>query len=142
MNTLQLERILSSDKYTSKYFEGVLAADELPRYVTSFPSAYVVNTNPSDEPGKHWLAFFFDSDGIAEFFDSYGGTPQDYDFYRFFKTNSSFVITNQKQLQQDTSNVCGAYVVYYLYKRCRGESMNFLISPKTKAIMTTLYASL
>lgn len=134
MNTLQLEKILTSDRYTSKYFEGVLAADELPRYVLSYPSAYVVNTDSSDEAGKHWLAFFFDSDGIAEFFDSYGGVPGDYDsnFQRFFKTNSSFVITNPRQLQQDTSAVCGAYVVYYLYKRCRKEPMNFILSNFTK----------
>ena len=39
-------------------FKKVCALDQLEK--PTFPSAYVVNSDPSSEPGEHWVAFYFD----------------------------------------------------------------------------------
>ena len=60
MNTLQLERALKHNTFTKKIFVGVFAADALPT-LNTFPSGFVANTDPSTEPGTHWVAFYFPS---------------------------------------------------------------------------------
>ena len=72
MNTLQLKRALERDTFTKKIFGGVFAADELPKTFDTFPCGLVANTDPSTEPGTHWVAFYFPSRDKGEFFDSYG----------------------------------------------------------------------
>ena len=46
--------------YTGVHWLGVFAHDQVPKLDRSQhrPFALVVNTDPSDKPGKHWLAFF------------------------------------------------------------------------------------
>ena len=72
MNTLQLKRALEHNPSTKKIFGGVFAADELPKTFDTFPYGLVANTDPSTEPGTHWVAFYFPSRDKGEFFDSYG----------------------------------------------------------------------
>ena len=84
MNTLQITTGLELDKITNKKFCGVFSSDELPEVIKSFPCGFVVNTDPSGEPGTHWVAFYFPTDREAEFFDSFGKLPQHY--HRSFKT--------------------------------------------------------
>ena len=72
MNTLQLKRALERNTFTKKIFGGVFAADELPKVMNTFPCGFVANTDPSTEPGTHWVAFYFASRDKGEFFDSYG----------------------------------------------------------------------
>ena len=79
MNTLQLERALKHNTFTKKIFVGVFAADELPT-LNTFPCGFVANTDPSTEPGTHWVAFYFPSREKGEFFDSYGHPPEHYGF--------------------------------------------------------------
>ena len=59
MNTLQLKRALERNPSTKKIFGGVFAADELPKTFDTFPYGFVANTDPSTEPGTHWVAFTF-----------------------------------------------------------------------------------
>jgi hypothetical protein len=35
----------------------------------------IVNTDPHNKPGSHWVAIYGDGDGHTEFFDSYGKPP-------------------------------------------------------------------
>ena len=78
MNTLQIKRALERDTFTKKIFGGVFAADELPKVMNTFPCGFVANTDPSTEPGTHWVAFYFPSREKGEFFDSYGYPPEHY----------------------------------------------------------------
>ena len=73
MNTLQIKRALERNAFTKKIFGGVFAADELPK-LNTFPCGFVANTDPSTEPGTHWVAFYFPSRDKGEFFDS-SATP-------------------------------------------------------------------
>ena len=53
MNTLQIERLLKKDLKSKTIFKKVCALDQLEK--PTFPSAYVINSDPSSEPGEHWV---------------------------------------------------------------------------------------
>ena len=73
MNTLQIERLLKKDLKSKTIFKKVCALDQLEK--PTFPSAYVINSDPSSKPGEHWIAVYFDKRGRGEYFDSYGLPP-------------------------------------------------------------------
>lgn len=123
MNTFQLNCVLNCDHVLKHMAKDVLAADQLPKaQLRQFPSAYIVNTEPSNMEGKHWVAFYFDSNGNGEFFDSYGNSPQSYNrtFLTFVLQNASKYRYNDIKLQNDDSDVCGQYCVYFLLFKARG----------------------
>jgi len=51
-------------------YDGVFSIDTLPEH----PRLLVCNTDPSNEPGRHWVAICV-RDGRREFFDSFGRAP-------------------------------------------------------------------
>ena len=120
MNTLQLERALKRNRFTNKIFCGVFAADQLPKLKT-FPCGFVANTDPSTEPGMHWVAFYFPSTGKGEFFDSYGHPPEYYGF-------DEIETWNTRPIQSSWSEVCGQYCIFYLYHKARGYSMSKIVN--------------
>ena len=67
MNTFQITRGLEQDPITSKNFCGVFPSDTLPQSIERYPCGFVVNTDPSSEPGTHWVAFYFPSESKREF---------------------------------------------------------------------------
>ena len=72
MNRRQLRWILSGNKFTKLFFRGVFAIDEMNLIKTvSYPSSFVINLDPSYKPGSHWVAVYFDKNGVSEYFDSF-----------------------------------------------------------------------
>ncbi|KAK3704916.1 hypothetical protein QZH41_005383, partial [Actinostola sp. cb2023] len=69
--------MVRTDRLLRPAFLGVFPADRLPTTHRS-GTGLIVNTDPSDRPGTHWVAMYWDNEGRAEFFDSYGQTPQSY----------------------------------------------------------------
>ena len=43
---------------TASNYIAVFALEQLPQVLTRYPSAYVVKTDPSSDPGEHWVAFY------------------------------------------------------------------------------------
>jgi hypothetical protein len=127
MNTSQLRTALSGDPKVGPQFVGVFACDQLPRGRMEFPAALVANTDPASESGKHWVAFYFDSGGNAEYFDSYGIAPQNCDLFDFFKAHGKNHKFNGVQLQSGSSSVCGHWCIAFLKKRCHGQSMDEIV---------------
>ena len=126
MNTLQIERLLQNEKL----FKKVYALDQLENPV--FPSAYVINSDPSNEPGEHWIAVYFDKHGQGEYFDSYGLAPAFVDLESYMDTYSlPGWIYNRKTFQALFSNVCGHYCVYYILFRCFGVPLHVIVSDFT-----------
>ena len=126
MNTQQIENILSRIIPPNRCrFLGVFAKDKIPSpnsLTHSFPICFVANTHDSHNPGEHWLAFFYDSPTSLEFFDSYGFSP---DFYNF---QISPTRMNHQPIQSLTSSVCGQYCIFYLYHRSLGYSLSKILS--------------
>ena len=54
LSTLDIEKVMKSNKYTKKYLKGVFAIDKIPKKIKSKPSMFVINTDKSNKPGQHW----------------------------------------------------------------------------------------
>lgn len=104
----------------SKYFGGVFAADKAFRNIKSYPKAFIVNTDPSDEPGEHWLRVWFNNDESVEFYDSYAMPPRYYskDIQRFVRR--PILQDIPWALQERDSRTCGDYALYFLMMRAKG----------------------
>ena len=118
MNTYEIQKTVSRDKCLNKCFLGVFPSDKLPTIYTK-PACFIANTDPSNEPGQHWVAMFFDR--YVEYFDSYGLEPPE----PFARYNPE--ILNTYCLQNIGSVVCGEYCIYYLHKRMRGAPLQTIV---------------
>ena len=114
MNSDEIDRFL---KRRLRDFDGVFSVDNLPED----PHLLVCNTDPSDKPGRHWIAIYIENDR-GDFFDSFGRRPND-DFERYMNRHCSSWNFNDKQLQSIVSNFCGYYCIYFCILRSRGIDM-------------------
>jgi len=96
---------------------GVLASDEL-KLVTKKHFYIIVNSDPSDQPGTHWLAFM-KRGKYLEFFDSFGKPVTFYgqNFIDFVKKHGPYLKYNTTQLQSNSSSLCGKYCLFFLAHR-------------------------
>ncbi len=121
MDGITIDNCLKNCKVTKPYYGGIFSIDNIPNYNINSPCFYVINTDISSGPGKHWLLLFFLTNGKnVEIFDSLGKSPYAYhkSFKKFLNSKIGWNITyNNKSLQGD-SNVCGAHVLFYAYKKC------------------------
>ena len=82
MNTFQLAQVLTKDPFTKGSFAGVYACDQLSSIeIKKHAKSFVVNTDPMELPGTHWIAISFNEQMKREFFDSYGRHPIHYNKY-------------------------------------------------------------
>lgn len=161
MSTKEIEKIMSSLSYDFKSknssidFLGVFPSDGIPKLenllyhspsskilnpIYSYSSSYnfangcILNTDPSSQPGEHWVAFFFQASSplspMFEFFDSYGNPPSYYSF-PFLKQMLDQMYYNTEKLQSINSNVCGQYCILYLYYRYLYSIQNPLLNNKS-----------
>ena len=82
----------------------------------------IANTDPSTQPGQHWVAFFRSGmDSPLEFFDSYGEPPETYGFplniSNLTSSGTAPLQFSRHSLQALDSNVCGHYCILFLYIR-------------------------
>ena len=64
---------------------GVFARDELPDLTRERrPLCLILNTDPKDQPGTHWLAVYAAIAGPIELFDSFGFLPINYSLYSLY----------------------------------------------------------
>lgn len=124
MNTLQLEFFMKKDNFINKVFGGVLAKDQLSFFTTKKPKAYIVNTDPSNKIGKHWIVIWLDE--CSTFFNSSGKSP-DIDFSKFIIANSEQYRFNTKRLQASDSNLCGQYCLLFCYFKSRNFSFKEIL---------------
>jgi hypothetical protein len=121
MNTAEIACVLRRALITTEVqFTGVFAADMVPRRASSYPTCFVVNTDPASKPGEHWVACYASSPKHVEFFDSYGMPP-----YAYKNIQLPYKVTthNTDSIQCIDSSACGQYCIYYLRERARGQSM-------------------
>ena len=74
----------------------------------SYPSSFVINLDPSYKPGSHWVAVYFDRNGVGEYFDS-------------------FSHYNHMHVQKIYTTTCGQFVVFYIYQRSRGLMLEVIL---------------
>ena len=120
MNTAQILTLLIDDEYASALTPRVLARDQFaPR--SRADGVFVVNTDPSDLPGQHWLAISIRGDEVS-FFDTYGRALSSFpDLGRVIDART--IVSNSVCVQGLDTNVCGDYCVYVCCLLARGWSL-------------------
>tara|TARA_B100000586_G_scaffold133446_1_gene96522 strand:+ start:194 stop:643 length:450 start_codon:yes stop_codon:yes gene_type:complete len=99
-------------------FLGAFPYDELPQKPDGDFSV-IVNTEPSTEPGDHWLPIIFKK-GTFYFLDSFGRSPRSLLFTPEFKTTVKEYMLghrrrcNSKLIQYIFSNTCAYYSIYFI----------------------------
>ena len=103
LNNVQLDYLARDDPQLKPMFYGTVACDRLPkRPVKTPPQGYIVNTDPHDQPGQHWLGVWTEGN-VCEILDSYalpmGTYVQATPFQDWMVKHWKYVVTNGKSLQ-------------------------------------------
>lgn len=125
MDNFTIKNILEmKNKHNSikNIFLGVFPRDELPE-IKTYPSCFIINTDPKSKPGEHWLAFYIDKNGICDFFDSYGNAPVRFGLEDYLSKFKSWNFSRQK-IQGDSLN-CGIYCILFLLYRSQNKLKEF-----------------
>ena len=105
---------------------GVFARDELPDLNREIrPWCLILNTDPKDQPGTHWLALYAPSARSIELFDSFGFSPSIYSLDFLNPLHSSY------SLQSPSTSVCGHYCIVYIYLRSQNYSLYDIVDMLT-----------
>ena len=89
---------------------GVFARDELPEFTREIrPWCLILNTDPKDKPGTHWLALYAPLASRFELFDLFGFSPIMYRLDVLDPLHSSY------SFQSPSTSVCGQYCIVYIY---------------------------
>ena len=118
MDTQQLRDVLKRD--LGPVFGGVYPRDVIPELLPHH-KAIVVNTDPHDRPGAHWVCLYLSSPTV-EYFDSYGLPPTHKDIQDFIQRHGETWTHNTHCYQDLNTDVCGQYCVYFLHQRHRHRS--------------------
>ncbi len=120
MNTFEINNYLKN----FPQFKGTYPRDMLPK-INHLPSGIVINTDPSNKPGEHWVAMYIDINGVGEYFDSFGLPPLHKEIVSFLEKNCSRGwLCNTITFQSMFSETCGMYCVLYLSSKFKGMSFN------------------
>ena len=127
LTTKELKCLLDCLVVNSTRVLGVFPANFMPVQSTlgAKDSCFILNTDPGDAPGEHWLAFYYNSNTHKlEYFDSFGFPVAYYhhvnDALHANHLSSICVSVNSSgSLQSVQTAVCGHYCVMYLYWRAQ-----------------------
>ena len=98
---------------------GVFPRDELPDLTReSRPWCLILNTDPKDQPGTHWLTLYATKAGPTGLFDSIGFSPINDNL------DSLNLLHLGYPLQSPSTSVCGHYCIVYIYLRSRNKSLS------------------
>lgn len=121
MEAGQLRDIIARHRTLRDSVWGVYAKDNLPRPLRS--GGYILNSANASDGGEHWLALWVTSHGL-EFFDSFAKPPA----YYGLRFTTVPTMLNVNQLQSDNSTTCGGFVLYFLFHRSLGGTMESILS--------------
>ena len=126
VNNVQLHYLARDDPQLKPYFYGTVACDHLPKIPDKkTPRGYIVNTDPHDQPGQHWLALWT-YQNVCEVMDSYASPLERYEqatpLRDWIVRHWKYAVTNGKSLQAVNSKSCGDYALY-LKAKVRGRTL-------------------
>ena len=98
---------------------SVFARDELPDLTReSRPWCLILNTDPKNQPGTHWLALYAPRAGPIELYDLFGFSFINYNL------DSLNLLHLGYPLQSPNTSVCGHYCIVYIYICSRNKSLS------------------
>ncbi len=83
----------------------------------AFPCFIIVNTDPSDRPGEHWVAIFIENSNTASYFCSLGSSPIQpiSNFLNSFNTVNLCI----DQWQSNDNDLCGEFALFFADLKCQ-----------------------
>jgi hypothetical protein len=128
MNTIQIDKLLRRCKLP--LYRGVFACDRVPTHSVGF---MVVNLDPHDRPGSHWIVVYIAPDRqFGEYFDSFGRPPEGR-LRAYLNAYCTRWIYNRMQLQSVVSKYCGHYcIAYCVFRSRKGMDMSKFIAHFSK----------
>ena len=90
------------------------------------PAMLVVNTDPHNLPGRHWICIYIDGQRQGDVFDPLA-TPLSNTVIQFMNMWARKWVTNSVMVQHPLAHSCGIYVIYYLTHRLCTASMSELM---------------
>ena len=126
LNNFQLLDEISNDIWGRKHFLGVFPFDKKPK-IRFYPSCLILNNQNHNQPGQHWIALYFHSKNICEFFDSLGMSPEFYNLLDYIKLYSKQVNFASYPIQDNSSYYCGYYCIYFILLRSRNLEFKFIL---------------
>lgn len=116
-----------------KRFIGVFPCDLLPALKPG--QAMIVNTDPHDKPGQHWVAFYMSEDLTLEYFDSFGLPPLVSQFRKYINRGAHKIFSySTVQLQHNNSETCGKHCIAFVKHRLNNQSFIHLLAHFTKSL--------
>lgn len=142
MNSIEVASLLRENKFTKQYFKGVYPGNLLPKQLnkTAKKKILVVNTEANSNPGHWYIILLGRRNRTIELFDSLGGVVlQTNKFCQNFiqKHQPTRLITNNTQLQSNSSDVCGEFCLLFALHRSKGKSFQSfmkLFNPANKSV--------
>lgn len=127
LNNVQLDYLAREDQILKPYFHGTVACDRLPKKPSRVPCGYIVNTDPHDQPGRHWLGVWTDGN-VCEVMDSFALPLENYEttqpLQEWIVKHWKYHVTNGKSLQALNSKSCGDYALLYLKEKAHGRTLS------------------
>jgi len=115
MESSEIYSVLQQHECLQKHYGGILPSDKLPEKLVKGHMEnniyYVINLDPSDKPGSHWVACFVNKRGPNSYFDSYGYPPTIDSIKDFVGENFNY---NTKQVQHPLSTACGQWCIFWI----------------------------
>ena len=129
LNNLQLHHLAGTHPKLSRIFYGTVPCDLLPKTLPQEgPTAYIVNTGPHDESGRHWIGIWTEGN-VSEIMDSYGPSLDVYvtadPIVVWLNRHFKYQMHNGRSLQSLFSQSCGDYALMYLIDRITGRNRMF-----------------
>ncbi|EFP00858.1 hypothetical protein CRE_08606 [Caenorhabditis remanei] len=137
MWSYEIDQILFNDRFSKKWYKGTVMADKLPKKRPRFKKfGYIVNTDPSNEPGRHWQSIFVNGN-TCFFFCSLAEPPNVYiqRFLRLFPR----VIQNPIRHQSLSAVTCGGYCIFIQSMMSRGVRFETLCEIFIKMVNDDLF---
>ena len=119
MKTSQMRKALKFHPATKQVYGGVFPRNRIPRIPKHVRIAYVINTDPDNKPGKHWIAFFLTCNTVY-YFDPYGIKPTG--FKKILQSRKKKVYCGKRL--QGMGRVCGHYCIYFILSMLTHHSLD------------------
>ena len=110
-----IKTALNTQPLTNNVFRDVVPVDGIPGRKNQW-GIYVVNTQPSYNPGEHWITIEYDPE-YTYYFDPYGIPPTKTILQHLEKTRAKKPILYSNVRRQGRRQTCGHYCIYHTLTR-------------------------
>ena len=112
--------------HLKKHYRGIFAIDTLPKFL-KYRQFMICNSDTSSGSGQHWFCYVRTEKSTIECFDSLGITAEKKIFLQTHKFRGIKELHfNETQFQENESNTCGLFTIYFIVERMHNLDMPFL----------------